>query len=226
MTSSRRKNGKARPRAALRQVYRRLLAAHGPQHWWPGDTRFEIMVGAVLTQNTAWTNVEKAIANLKRARALTAQAIVAAPHKQLAVWLKPSGYFNVKAKRLKAFCRWFLAQGGTRRLARLNTHDLRAALTAVHGVGPETADDIVLYAFERPVFVIDAYTRRIFARLELIKGNEGYETLRHLFENSLKPNVALFNEYHALIVKHGKDVCRARPWCKMCSLRPVCPSGG
>jgi endonuclease-3 related protein len=208
----------------LREAYRRLLAAHGPQHWWPGDSRFEIMVGAVLTQNTAWVNVERAIANLKRARALTPPAIAAAPHARLARWLKPSGYFNVKAKRLKAMCRWLIGQGGVRALARLNTHDLRTALIAVHGIGPETADDIVLYAFERPVFVIDAYTRRLFARLGVIRGDEGYETLRHLFENTLRPDAPLFNEYHALIVAHGKDICRRQPRCPVCCLANVCRS--
>jgi endonuclease-3 related protein len=221
MTSSRRKNSKPVP-PSLRKVYRYLLAANGPQHWWPGDSRFEIMVGAVLTQNTAWSNVERAIANLKRARALTPQAIAAAPHKRLASWLKPSGYFNIKAKRLKAMCRWLIGQGGVRALARMNTHDLRAALIAVHGIGPETADDIVLYAFERPAFVIDAYTRRLFARLGLISGNEGYETLRHMFENTLKPDVRIFNEYHALIVAHGKAVCRTRPRCAVCCLSDIC----
>ena len=220
-TAGRRKRN-GRPGTTLPDVYRRLHTAHGPQHWWPGDTAFEIMVGAVLTQNTAWTNVEKAIANLKRERALTPEAIVKTPHKKLAAWLKPSGYFNIKAKRLKAMCRWLMEQGGVRKLARLNTHDLRAALIAVYGIGPETADDIVLYAFHRPVFVIDAYTRRIFARLGLIKGDEGYETLRHLFENSLKPGVPLFNEYHALIVKHGKDICRKKPLCGSCCLAYGC----
>lgn len=182
------------------------------------------MVGAVLTQNTAWTNVEKAIVNLKNAKALTPEAIVKATHRQLAGWLKPSGYFNIKAKRLKAMCRWLVEQGGVRNLARLSTYDLRAALIAVYGIGPETADDIVLYAFNRPVFVIDAYTRRIFSRLGLIKGDEGYETLRHLFENKLKPDARLFNEYHALIVKHGKDACRKRPLCDRCCLAAVCSS--
>ncbi len=224
MTSNRRKSKRTKPRASLRQTYRRLLTTHGPQHWWPGDGAFEIMVGAVLTQNTAWTNVEKAIVNLKRARALTPGAIVEAPHKKLAAWLRPSGYFNIKAQRLKSMGRWLVGQGGVRKLARMNTHDLRAALIAVHGIGPETADDIVLYAFHRPVFVIDAYTRRIFARLGLVKGDEGYETLRHLFENNLKPDVRLFNEYHALIVRHGKDVCRKRPLCVTCCLADVCPS--
>lgn len=215
---------KGRAALTLREVYRRLHDAYGPQHWWPGDSRFEIMVGAVLTQNTAWTNVERAIANLKRARALVPEAIVAAPHARLARWLKPSGYFNIKARRLKSMCRWLIAQGGVRALARMNTHDLRAALIRVHGIGPETADDIVLYAFHRPVFVIDAYTRRIFARLGLIKGDEGYEHLRHGFEHDLDPDVAMFNEYHALIVKHGKDVCRKRPRCSVCCLAAVCPS--
>lgn len=212
------------PRVNIPGVYRRLYRAHGPQHWWPGDSAFEIMVGAVLTQNTAWTNVEKAIVNLKKARALTPEAIVRAPHRKLAAWLRPSGYFNIKAQRMKSMCRWLIEQGGVRKLARMNTHGLRAALIAVHGIGPETADDIVLYAFDRPVFVIDAYTRRIFARLGLIKGDEGYETLRHQFESNLKPDVRLFNEYHALIVKHGKDICRKRPLCAACCLADVCPS--
>lgn len=217
--------GSPRPRPRLARVYRKLYTAHGPQHWWPGDGAFEIMVGAVLTQNTAWANVEKAIANLKKARVLTPEAIAQAPHRMLAAWLRPSGYFNIKARRVKSMCRWLIGQGGVRKLARLNTHDLRAALIAVHGIGPETADDIVLYAFGRPVFVIDAYTRRIFARLGLIKGDEGYEALRHLFEDNLKPDVRLFNEYHALIVQHGKDVCRKKPRCPACCLAVLCPFG-
>jgi len=208
----------------LMTVYRRLHAAHGPQYWWPGDTRFEIMVGAVLTQNTAWSNVEMAIANLRAARALTPQAIVAAPHRRLAAWLKPSGYFNIKAQRLRAFCVWLLQQGGVRRLARWPTDKLRHALLAVHGIGPETADDILLYAFDRPVFVIDAYTRRIFARLGLIEGREKYEELRQMIEGRLDSDVSLFNEYHALIVAHGKDICRPRPRCSHCRLRTLCAS--
>lgn len=223
MTSSRRKNKRTKPLASLRQIYRRLLAAHGPQHWWPGGSRFEIMVGAVLTQNTAWTNVERAIANLKRAKALSPPAILRASPKRLADWLRPSGYFNVKAQRLKAMCHWLVEQGGVRSLARLNTHDLRAGLLGVSGIGPETADDIVLYAFERPVFVIDAYTRRIFSRLGHIRGDEGYETLRHLFESILGSDVLIFNEYHALIVAHGKDICRVKPRCAECVLARSCP---
>ena len=208
----------------LMAVYRRLHSAHGPQHWWPGDSTFEIMVGAVLTQNTAWTNVEKAIANLKAARALSPEAIATAPQRRLAAWLKPSGYFNVKAKRLRAFCLWLIRQGGTREITRWPTAVLRAELLQVHGIGPETADDILLYAFNRPVFVIDAYTRRLFQRLGFIQGDETYEALRSLFETSLASDTQMFNEYHALIVAHAKDVCRIRPLCGTCKLGSLCPS--
>ena len=150
-------------------VFNALLSAHGPQHWWPGDTPFEIMVGAVLTQNTAWTNVEKAIANLVKHDKLSAAGIVAARKDHLANWLRPSGYFNVKAERLKNFCRWYVEAGGFNALSKLDTDTLRDSLLSVNGVGPETADDILLYAFDRPVFVIDAYTRRLFSRLGLIQ---------------------------------------------------------
>ena len=214
---------------ALRDVYRRLLRRYGPQAWWPGETPFEVMVGAVLTQNTAWENVEKAIANLRANDALEPRAIVEAHPKRLASWLRPSGYFNVKAKRLRNFCRWYLAEGGLETLGEWPTPELRRALLGISGVGPETADDILLYAFERPVFVIDAYTRRIFARLGLVAGQEDYEVLRDRFEEGLgrgRRNVALFNEYHALIVRHAKQACRVRPRCGQCCLDAVCPRAG
>ena len=211
-------------RTHIHDIYRKLYAANGKQHWWPGDTVFEIMVGAMLTQNTAWTNVEKAMTNLKRAGALSPQAIVKAHPRRLARWLKPSGYFNVKARRLRALCRWLIGQGGTRKISKLPTNELRHRLLAVHGIGPETADDILLYAFNRPVFVIDAYTRRLFARLGLIGGAEDYETLRRIFEDALDSNVGLFKEYHALVVVHGKDVCRKRPLCDHCCLAEDCPT--
>ncbi len=218
--------GRPKPsgRITIPEVYHRLFAANGHQRWWPGDSAFEIMVGAVLTQNTAWTNVERAIANLKQAKALSPKAIVKAHPRRLAAWLRPSGYFNIKAKRLKAMCRWLVGEGGVNKLAKFATHDLRHALLNVHGIGPETADDILLYAFNRPVFVIDAYTRRIFARLGIVRGTEDYETLRQLFENNLGPDVTLFNEYHALIVTHGKDMCKKKPMCGNCSLVEECPS--
>jgi endonuclease-3 related protein len=212
------------PKVRLLRIFQRLHAAYGPQHWWPGDTPFEVMVGAVLTQNTAWTNVEKAIANLKTLGRLRAGVIVDLPLPQLALLLKPSGYFNIKAARLRSFCAWLLQQGGVAKLARRDTLHLREALLDVHGVGPETADDILLYAFTRPVFVIDAYTRRLFARLGLIVGTESYEQLRSGFETALGADVALFNEYHALIVHHAKDVCRPRPRCGQCCLARGCPA--
>lgn len=232
--NAKRKPTAGRPRAErararrvdLRAVYRTLIKTHGPQEWWPGDGAFEIMVGAVLTQNTAWINVERAIDNLKRAGALSPELIVRAHPRRLASWLRPSGYFNVKAARLKSLCRWLLAQGGVRALGRRPTASLRQALLEVHGIGPETADDILLYAFGRPVFVIDAYTRRLFARLGAIAGNEDYETLRARFETSLPPSVSLYNEFHALIVAHAKDVCRPRPRCETCCLRGLCPAMG
>ena len=146
------------------------------------------------------------------------------PPPRTAAWLKPSGYFNIKAQRLRAFCEWLIRQGGAKRIARLPTEILRAELLLVHGIGPETADDILLYAFNRPVFVIDAYTRRLFQRLGLIQGDEGYETLRKLFETSLTTDALLFNEYHALIVAHAKNVCRPRPRCGACKLGSLCPS--
>lgn len=154
---------------------------------------------------------------------MTAAAIAAAPARTLAECLRPAGYFNVKARRLQAACRAVRAWGGMSRMARWNTARLREELLAVHGVGPETADDILLYAFERPVFVIDAYTRRLFARLGFIEGREPYEQLRALFEDALPPDAAVFGEYHALIVAHAKDVCRARPVCSKCVLQRRCP---
>lgn len=212
-------------------VYRTLYKQYGPQHWWPGDTPFEVMVGAVLTQNTAWSNVEKAIANLKQAKALTAKKIAVMPATKLAQLIRSAGYFNVKAKRLQNFCRWFLQQGGEPALRQWDDTALRHGLLSVNGVGHETADDMLLYAFDRPVFVIDAYTWRLFARLGLVTGEEGYESLRHLFETELSKKikqhdeqVALFNEYHALIVIHAKDVCRKKPRCSECCLRRQCPA--
>jgi endonuclease-3 related protein len=210
-------------RERLLEVFRALHAAYGPQDWWPGETPFEVMVGAVLTQSTAWTNVERALDGLTRRIPLTAEAILSLPIEELAELLRPVGYFNVKARRLRAFCAGFLDHGGLEGLAAASTAELRHRLLAVHGVGPETADDMLLYAFERPVFVVDAYTRRIFTRLGVLSGNEGYETIRHGFEQALGPDAALFNEYHALIVRHGKDVCRPGPRCAECCLRALCP---
>ncbi len=212
--------------ADLDWLYNKLFDHFWPQHWWPAETPFEVMVGAILTQNTAWTNVEKAIANLKEANALSVEAITDAKPAQLAEWLRPSGYFNIKAKRLQNFCRWYVEQGGYDALQKLDSNVLRHALLSVNGVGAETADDMLLYAFERPIFVVDAYTRRLFSRLGLIEGDEGYEHLRHMVEEYFgrgKPQTKLFNELHALIVVHAKDYCRKRPRCKGCPLSRRCP---
>ncbi len=208
--------------ASLQTIYDDLKSHFGPKDWWPGDTAIEVMIGAILTQNTAWTNVEKAIVNLKAVDALDAQAIDGLPQDELAQLIKPSGYYNMKAKRLQAYCRWYIEQGGFEALDQLSTDDMREALLKVYGIGPETADDIVLYAFNRPVFVIDAYTRRIFSRLGHIGGDENYDELRTLFESTLGPDVPVFNEYHALIVNHAKDFCRKKPLCGECPLAPNC----
>lgn len=208
-----------------RQIFEVMHNCYGPQHWWPGDTPFEIMLGAVLTQNTSWSNVEKAITVLKTNGVLNPQAIVNTLHKHLAKWLTPVGYFNLKATRLHAYCNWYIESGEFTQLNKLDTIELRKALLSVKGVGPETADDILLYAFSRPVFVIDAYTRRLFSRLGYIDGDEAYETLRSHFEKSLNKQVnkvELFNEYHALIVHHAKYFCKSSPLCSKCCLRKSC----
>ena len=177
------------------------------------------MVGAVLTQNTAWINVERAIENLRQANLLSAESIAAMQPPALAEYLRPAGYFNVKARRLQALCAYLVAHP---QLAEIDTPALRERLLGVHGVGPETADDILLYAYQRPVFVIDAYTRRLFGRLGLMEGDATYETLRATFETGLGRDVALFNEYHALIVMHAKHVCRKQPRCDDCCLNRRC----
>jgi endonuclease-3 related protein len=206
------------------QVYKKLFACYGPQHWWPADSPFEVMVGAILTQNTAWGNVERAIANLRSHSCLSPKTILKMPLPDLAEQLTPSGYFNIKAQRLRNFCQWYVDEGEYRRLSRMATNELRKQLLSVNGVGPETADDMLLYAFERPVFVVDAYTRRIFSRLGLVDHEAGYESVRHQFEDKLKADVAVFNEYHALIVRHAKDACKKRPDCGACCLAEACPS--
>lgn len=207
------------------RAYGALLDQHGAQGWWwPAEGKFEVMVGAILTQNTAWANVEKAIANLKAANMLCVDAIVHAEQGFLAELIRPSGYFNVKAKRLRYFCEWYAGQGEYRKLRYWSTASLRLALLGVHGVGPETADDILLYAFNRPVFVIDAYTRRIFARLGRIRGDEPYDEIRAVFEQQLVSRPRVFAEFHALIVQHGKYVCQPEPKCRSCFLNTTCQS--
>lgn len=212
----------------LGEIYRRLYAHFGPQHWWPGNGAFEVMVGAILTQNTAWTNVEKAMANLKRAGLLHPARLHQAREARVAQLIRPSGYFNLKAKKLKAFVRFLFDQhrGRLTHLLKLDTAPLREELLAVYGIGPETADSIILYAAEQPIFVIDAYTRRIAARLGLAREDASCDELQRLFMEHLPRDVPMFNEYHALLVALGKNICKKRaPRCAECPLREVCPTG-
>ena len=207
-------------RAILQDIHGRLEVHYGPTHWWPGDSPFEIAVGAILTQNAAWANVEKAIANLKERRLLAPAKILACREARLHDTIRPSGFFRVKADRLRSFCQYLIDRyrGSMARMAKRPLAELRPELLAVHGIGPETADDILLYACEKPVFVVDAYTRRILSRHGLCEPKIAYEDLRALFEGHLDANVALFKEYHGLIVYAGKDFCRKKPRCEACPL--------
>ncbi|WP_373024612.1 endonuclease III domain-containing protein [Thioalkalivibrio sp.] len=199
-----------------------LRAEYGDLQWWPADTAFEVMVGAVLTQNTSWSNVEKALANLRAIDALSPEGLMRLDPEALAEHIRPSGYFNVKADRLRHLLAFLDQAGGIERLAAMETDALRRALLGVKGVGPETADDIVLYAFDRPVFVVDAYTRRLFERLDLAHARASYDALRQHVEAELGPDVAALNDLHALIVEHGKERCRPRPRCDTCPVRGYC----
>ena len=202
----------------LTGLYDSLLNAYGPQHWWPADSAFEVVVGAVLVQNTRWKNVEQAITSLKATGNLDLGRIVALTQDELAGLVRSSGFFNVKATRLKSLCGWLQSQGGLDALAKWDTGRLRRSLLSIQGIGPETADSILLYAFGRPVFVIDAYTRRLLKQLGLIEGREDYETLRGLFEACLVADHGLYNEYHALIVRHGRQQCTREGSCLHCKV--------
>jgi len=208
---------------ALTEIYRLLYDAFGPQHWWPGETRLEIITGAILTQNTSWANVEKAITNLKSANCLTPKKLHHVDTAQLAQLIRPAGYYNIKANRLKNFIDWLFDNydGELTNLESIDTDQLRAELLAIKGVGRETADSILLYAFDRPVFVVDAYTARVVFRHGLIGPDADYEQLRELFESSLPQDIQLFNEYHALLVRVGKEFCRPKARCTGCPLEKL-----
>jgi endonuclease-3 related protein len=206
----------------LNELYRRLYEAWGPQGWWPGDTPFEVAVGAILTQNTNWENVARAIAALKDQNLLDPQALHDLPEADLARFIRPAGYYNVKARRLKNFLD-FLAhhyQNSMARLAAADLASLRPALLSIKGIGPETADSILLYALAKPTFVVDAYTFRILSRHDLIPQACSYEELQQLFMEHLPAQVPLYQEYHALLVRLGKESCRPQPRC------PTCPMDG
>ncbi len=210
----------------IADVFRRLLAEYGPQGWWPGDGEpFEVVVGAILTQNTAWPNVKRALERLREAGALTIEGLRRVDETALAELVRPSGYFNSKARKLKAFVSMLDGdfEGSLEALFGLPTDDLRARLIGTYGIGPETADDVALYAAGRPTFVIDAYTRRIADRVGLAPPSATYEGYRALFMAALPPDSALFNEYHALLVAHAKTRCTKRaPGCDGCPLGPIC----
>ena len=208
---------------SLRRLYDALHGLYGEQPWWPADSPFEIMVGAVLTQNAAWSNVEKAIERLKAAELMSLPALLDTTHEDLAETIRPSGYYNIKARRLRNLCLFLDRAGGLEAFAARSLDDQRTALLGVNGVGPETADDILLYALEQPVFVIDTYTRRLLRRNGLVRGDEDYEQLRALFEQAIERNVYLYQQYHALIVMHAKETCRKSPQCARCALTNDCP---
>ncbi len=204
-------------------IYNKLLSHFGPQHWWPGDTPFEIMIGAILTQSTNWRNVEFAIQNLKRAKVLTAKSLLGIGNRELGSLIKPSGYYRQKAKKLKAFVKFFMDEYGGRisGMKRYGISDMRDALLKVHGIGPETADSILLYALDKPTFVVDAYTKRVGNRVGLFKLDD-YHEIKEFFEQNLPKDLELYKEYHALLVELGKNYCKPKPVCKDCPINRLC----
>jgi endonuclease-3 related protein len=207
------------------EVYRQLHIHYGDQNWWPAETAFEMMIGAILTQNTSWTNVETAIANLKQANMLNPESLTACKPEHLEPLIRPSGYFRQKAKRLINFAAFLVEQGDIDGLKRMDVGPLRKLLLTVNGIGPETADSMLLYALDRAVFVIDAYTKRIFSRLGLLPEQCSYDEAQNHFMRALTPSLLLWQEYHALIVNHAKEHCRAKPLCSGCPLSDLCDLG-
>lgn len=206
----------------LDRIYSKLYAHFGPQHWWPADSPFEVMVGAILTQNTSWQNVEKAIHNLKKHHLLSPRKLYKLPGTKLASLIRPAGYYNIKAKRLKHFMDFLFSSysGDIEEMSQQDLHVLRRQLLLVNGIGPETADSILLYALSKPVFVVDAYTKRIFWRHKLIDENADYHQVQQLFMNNLRNNEKLFNEYHALLVRLAKEFClKKKGKCDICPLK-------
>jgi len=208
----------------LNNIYHQLIDYYDPQHWWPAQEPFEVMVGAILTQSAAWTNVEKAIANLKATEALSPEALRRFTLPEIAMLIRPCGYYNAKALKLKSLANWLgeYYQDDLDRLFANDTDQLRQQLLSIHGIGPETADSIILYAANKPVFVIDAYTRRIVGRIGLAPDSNSYAAYQSFFMNNLPTDVGLFNEYHALLVCLAKNVCRSRPLCQQCCLDNLC----
>ncbi len=209
---------------ALQNIYHQLMDYYGPQHWWPADEPFEVMVGAILTQSAAWLNVEKAIANLKVVKALSPQALRRLSLPEIATLIHPCGYYNTKARKLKSLAHWLgeYCNDNLNKLFANNTDQLRQQLLSIYGIGQETADSIILYAANKPIFVIDAYTRRIINRIGLAPDSNSYTAYQSLFMENLPADARLFNEYHALLVCLGKNVCRNHPICQQCCLKSNC----
>lgn len=208
----------------LELIYKKLYNYFGPQHWWPAETPFEVMVGAILTQNTNWLNVERVINNLKKYKLLAPDKLHRLSHKKLALLIKQVGFYNIKTKRLKEFLGFFIKryQGSLKKMSCEDTYNLRSQLLSVNGIGPETADSILLYALNKPVFVIDAYTRRILLRHKLIREDAPYDQIQDFFMKNLRKSalIKLFNEYHALLVRLGKEYClKDKPKCNICPLK-------
>lgn len=207
-------------KASLIKFFLKLYSFYGPQKWWPGDTPFEIAIGAILTQNTNWANVQKAIENLKKQKLLHPEGLNKISIERLSQLIKPSGYYNIKAKRIKAFLDFLFdhCHGNLKMLKELETDNIREQLLSIYGIGQETADSILLYALEKPVFVVDAYTKRVLSRHNILNHNSSYKEYQNLFHNELVRDVQLYNEYHALLVKAGKDYCKPKPLCEGCPL--------
>jgi endonuclease-3 related protein len=220
MTPQRHRNRRSESKQSLLYIFDLLLSSYGPQHWWPGDSPLEVIIGAVLTQNTAWHNVAQAIANLQREMLLEPEALLKAAPDMVKSLLAPAGYYNIKYERLMSLLRFLEGYGNDlAKLRSLPLETLRPGLLEVKGVGPETADSILLYALGRPVFVVDAYTRRLFSRLgyEWMQ-KASYDQVQRFFVEALPPDTALYNEFHALIVVHCKDTCKKKPLCEGCCL--------
>ena len=209
---------------ALQNIYRQLLDHYGPQHWWPAQEPFEVIIGAILTQSAAWLNVEKAIANLKAAKALSPKALRQFSLSEIATLIHPCGYYNAKALKLKSLAHWLgeYYRDNLNELFANTTEHLRQQLLSIHGIGQETADSIILYAANKPIFVIDAYTRRIIDRIGLAPEGNSYTAYQSLFMDNLPADAELFNEYHALLVCMAKNVCRQHPLCQQCCLNNTC----
>lgn len=220
-------------KSTVLSVYQHLLSHYSTQGWWPINTvykkrssltheeKFEIIIGALLTQNTAWTNVEKALNELRKNKCLSIKAILETKQETLAQYIKSSGYNNQKAERLKILAQ-FLLQHPLDDLQKMEIKELRTLLLSVKGIGPETADSIILYAFMKPSFVIDTYTKRIMSRLGLCRKDVSYDELQMLMMIGVEKDVEMYNEYHALLVEHAKRYCKVKPLCEVCILKDVC----